>query len=71
MAFRWRTDDGPTICDGLVVGSCVIFKGILSNIAKKPYIFVIFQGGGRPPSGSAHELSFSAMQKAKMGCELP
>ena len=38
------------------------FKGIRTSIAKEPYIFVIFQGGGRgpdppvpPPSGSAHE----------------
>ena len=36
------------------------FLGIRSNIAKKPYIFVVFQGGGGevrtpcPPSRSAH-----------------
>ena len=33
-------------------------KGIRTSTAKKPYIIVIFQGGGsgpRPPSGSAHE----------------
>ena len=37
----------------------MIFKGILTSIAKKPYIFVIFSGGGgsgppAPPSGSVH-----------------
>ena len=35
----------------------MIFQGIWSSITKKPYIFVIFQGGQNPvpPSGSAHE----------------
>ena len=46
------------------LGSFVIFQGIRTSIAKKPFIFVIFQGGGggldpfvvpHPPSGSAHE----------------
>ena len=39
------------------LGSFVIFQGIRSSNAKKPYIFVIFQGGPdplTPPSGSAH-----------------
>ena len=41
--------------------SFVIFQGIQTSIAKKPYIFVIFQGGGLDPlpphsSGSAHFL---------------
>ena len=31
------------------LGSLVIFKGIRTSIAKKPYIFVIFQGGPDPP----------------------
>ena len=38
-------------------GSFVIFQGIRISLAKKPYIFVIFQGGSGPPvppSGSAH-----------------
>ena len=38
-------------------GSFVIFNGIRTSIAKKPYIFLIFQGGTDPlphPSGSAH-----------------
>ena len=41
------------------IGSFVIFQGIWTNIANKPYIFVIFQGvggSGSPVhhSGSAH-----------------
>ena len=36
MAFRWRTDDDPTLNVGLV------FQGIRTNIARKPYTFVIF-----------------------------
>ena len=34
----------------------MIFQGILTSIAKKPYIFVIVQGGPdlRSPSGSTH-----------------
>ena len=31
------------------LGSFVIFQGIRTSIAKKPYIFVIFQGGGGGP----------------------
>ena len=39
----------------------MIFQGIRTSIAKKPYIFVIFHGGGgmEPPvlpSGSAHDM---------------
>ena len=40
--FRWRADDGPTLNAGLV------FQGIQTSIAKKPYTFVIFQGWGSP-----------------------
>ena len=43
MAFRWRADDGPTLNPGLVAA---IFQGIRTCVAGKPYIFVIFQGGG-------------------------
>ena len=55
MVFRWRADGGPTCW----FGSFVILQGILTSIAKKPYIFVIFHGGldllsPPPPSGSAH-----------------
>ena len=35
-AFRWRADDGPTLNAD--------FQGIWNRIAKKPYIFVLFQG---------------------------
>ena len=31
------------------LGSFVIFKGIQTRFAKKPFIFVIFQGGGGGP----------------------
>ena len=54
MAFCWRADDGPTLKAGLVACD---FKGIQTSIAKKPYIFVIFQGGSRTPgptSGSTN-----------------
>ena len=47
MVFRWRADAGPRLN-----ASFVIFQGIRSSIAKKPYIFVIFQGGGGGGSGS-------------------
>ena len=42
MKFRWRADDGPILNAGLV------FQGIRTSFAKKPYICVIFQGGGVP-----------------------
>ena len=45
MAFHWHADDGPTLNADLV-DSFVILCGIRTRIAKKPYIFVIFQGGG-------------------------
>ena len=40
MAFRWRADDGPTLNSGL------FFQRFWTGTAKKPYIFVIFQGEG-------------------------
>ena len=40
MAFCWLTSDGPSLNAGCV------FKGTWTCIAKKPSIFVIFQGGG-------------------------
>ena len=56
MAFRWRTDDGPTLTAGLV------FDGIRTSISRKPCICVIFFLGGHPdplsPSGSTHALEF-------------
>ena len=57
LACRWW----PSI--GCWIGSFVIFQGFRTSIAMKPYIFVIFQGGGGsgplsppPSSGSAHAL---------------
>ena len=46
MAFRWRANDDPTLN-----ASFVIIQGIRTSISQKPYIFVIFPGGGgfRPP----------------------
>ena len=40
------------------LGSFVVLQGIQTSIAKRPYIFVIFQGSGPPIplSGSAHDL---------------
>ena len=54
MAFHWRADDG-------CFGSFEIFQGIRTSIAKKPYIFVIFQEGGPDPlpptpAGSTHDI---------------
>ena len=45
MAFRWCADDGPTLKVSLA-GQLCGFQGIQTSIAKKPYIFVIFQGVG-------------------------
>ena len=47
MAFCWRADDDPTLNAGLVAA---IFQRIWTCIiARKPYIFVIFQEGSGPP----------------------
>ena len=46
-AIKWRADDGPTLNAGLVAA---IFQGIQTCIARKPYIFVCFQGGPDPLS---------------------
>ena len=42
-AFRWHADECPTLNAGL---ETVIFQEIRTCIARKPYIFVIFQCGG-------------------------
>ena len=47
MAFRWRADDDPTLNAGLV--ALLFFQWIRTSIAKKPYIFCDFQGGGGTP----------------------
>ena len=44
MAFRWRADAaGPSLNARMIT---VIFQGIRTRIAEKPYIFVILRGGG-------------------------
>ena len=57
MAFRWWAYGGQTLNAGLVA---VIFQGIRTCIAIKPYIFLIFQEGPDPcpppPFGSAHKI---------------
>ena len=47
--FRWRADDGPTLNPVLVAA---IFQGIRTCIARKSYIFAIFQGEGPDPLSS-------------------
>ena len=47
MAFRWRADVYWPKYE-CWLGSCVVFQGIRTSIAKKPYIFVNFHGGGGP-----------------------
>ena len=60
--FKWRFAGGPMMAHIVCwPGSFVIFQRIWTSIAKKPYIFVILQGGSGPPcppppSGSAHAL---------------
>ena len=65
MAVRWRADDGPKLNAGSVALLFLMDLDQNFRIAKKPYIFVIFQGGGggvrtpcTPPSGYAHDLCF-------------
>ena len=55
MAFHLRADGGRTLNAGLAV-LIVIFPGFRASIAKKPYLFLIFQRrfGPLPPSGYAH-----------------
>ena len=62
--FCWRADDSPTLNAELV------FQRFWTGIAKKPYIFVIFQRGGGggsgppvPSSGSAHDLPIDTFPK--------
>ena len=60
MAFRWRPDD-----DWL--GSFDFFQGIRTTIAKKPFIFVIFMGGGGsvPPVPPMDPLRLSSRTNAQ------
>ena len=48
FAFPWRADNGSKLNAGLI-GSIVVFQGIRTSIAKRPYILVICQGGSGPP----------------------
>ena len=52
MAFRWRADAAGQSLNARMI--TMIFQGIRTRIAEKPYIFVIFRGGGA--SGSADVL---------------
>ena len=62
-AIKWRFPGVPMMAQHwmLVWYSSTIFQGIRTCIARKPYIFVIFQGGGGPdplsPLGFAHDSS--------------
>ena len=51
------------------LGSFVFVQEIRTSIAKKPYIFVIFQGGPDPcpppPSGSAHAKAVTGVEAFK------
>ena len=66
-----RTNDGQTFNAGLV--TLWFFQEIHTSIARKPYSFVIFQGGGSrphgPPSGSAHAHTHS-LARAFTACLL-
>ena len=69
MTFHWRGDDSHILNAGFVRGSSVIFQGVHTSNAKKPYMFVIFQELGPDPlspapphpSGSTYVLTFSRL----------
>ena len=51
------------------LGSFVIFQGIRTSIAKKPYIFVIFLGGGPPdPRMRSVFILFASMKISSLEC---
>ena len=61
--LKWRFSGVPNI--ECWIGSFVIFKGTRTSIAKKPYIFVIYQGGYGPPvstSRSAHDVGHTGVR---------
>ena len=68
MAFRWRADDGPTLNAGLA--AFVIFQGIRTSIAKKPY--VCYFSGGRdplpPPPLDPHMQIIIILASFKLAC---
>ena len=47
-SFKWRFSGVLIMVQNWMLGSFVILQGIRTSIAKKPYIFVIFQGGLDP-----------------------
>ena len=58
--MKWRFAGGPMIAQHwMPAWQLCDFQGIQTSIAKKTYIFVVFQGGPDPlpPSGSAHDSS--------------
>ena len=67
--FRWNADECPTLNAGL---AAAIFQGIRTCIARKHYIFVIFQCLGSGP-GSAHVISryfgtYNVRQRLRRAC---
>ena len=59
--FKWRFAGGPMLAQHWMLAkleSFVVLQGIRTNIAKKPYIFVIGSGPPVSPSGSAHVYVF-------------
>ena len=52
----------------------MVYKGIRTSIAKKPYSSVLFRGGGGtdscPPSGSAHVRNIVGSDDASVLTEL-
>ena len=58
--FKWRFPCVPMMAQYWWLGTIVFFQEIQINIAKKPYIFVIFQARGGGASGPPVPLSESA-----------
>ena len=66
MAFRSRAADGPALNADLVALS--FFRGSGPRIAKKPYIFVIFQGGGGVPDPCPPQDPPMSTCRTKLAC---
>ena len=62
MAFRWRANGDPLV-------SFVVLQGIRTNIAKKPYIFMIGSGPPVSPSGSARVYQFALIHLSAIAFE--
>ena len=53
------------------LGSSVVFQGIQTSIiAKKPYSFVIFQGGGGADTGCQHPLRIRECDLGPTACNI-